>query len=66
MKLKDIDYQTEFYWKGKRYKQLIRPKKPKGKFSVVCCLSPTWGEEWVRMPGGREVKPVIKPVNTNH
>ena len=66
MKLKDIDYQTEFYWKGQRYKQVIRPKKQYVKnkaFKIVCCLSPTYGEPWVDMPSGREVKPVIKTVN---
>ena len=63
MKLKDLPYECEFYWKGKRYKQMIRPKKhdePKGAFKIVCCLSPTVFEPWVYMPSGRQVKPVVK------
>lgn len=64
MKLKELDYQTEFYWKGTRYRQLIRPKKPKGKFKVTCFVSGDWGGDLIDMPSGREVKPVIKAVNT--
>lgn len=60
MKLRDIPYSCEFYWKGERYTQVIRPRVTKGKFTVVCRLSKTFDGDWVDMPGGREIKPVIR------
>jgi len=59
MKISDLQYEDQFYWKGVRYKQFIRPKKPKGKFTVLCCVA--FGEgEYIDMPAGRKVKPVVR------
>ncbi len=58
--LKEIPYETQFYWKGKRYKQLIRPKQPKGSFTIVCYPIKEPFAEWVTMPAGRVIKPVVK------
>jgi len=63
MKISDLEYTDQFYWKGKRYKQIIRPKNPHGKFSIYCAFA--YGESpWFKMPAGRQVKPIItaKPV----
>lgn len=60
MKLKDIEYKTEFYWKGDRYKQVIRPKAISGKCVIVCRPKNDPCGDWIDMPAGREVKPVIK------
>jgi hypothetical protein len=63
VKLKELDYKTEFYWKGERYTQVVRPKFPRGKFNIVC--RPSFGQgEWIDMPGGREVKPVFRIGNS--
>lgn len=56
--LRDIPYQQKFYWKGNKYKQIIRPKKPQGKFTIICSLDNDPFAEWVSMPGGRVIKPV--------
>ena len=56
--LKDISYETDFFWKGIRFTQVIRPKNPKGKFTVICRPTRTQGK-WVEMPGGRKIKPVL-------
>lgn len=60
MKLRDTTFDVDFYWKGDRYRQVIRPKIMPRKCSVVCrMLSEPFGD-WVNMPSGREVKPVIR------
>ena len=58
MKLKDVPYEYEFYWRGDRYRQFMRPKKAKGAFKVVCYQPPQG--PYVDMPGGRDVKPIIR------
>ncbi len=58
MKLKDIKYETKFIWKHKNYTQVIRPKNPVGAFYVVCRPSRGQGE-WIDMPAGRVIKPVV-------
>jgi len=64
MMLKELSFETDFFWKGKRYTQVIRSKKTKrkfkGAFSVVCRLTRDPCGEWIDMPAGRKVKPVIK------
>jgi hypothetical protein len=60
MKLKDIKYEGDFYWKGKRYRQVIRPKVMPRKCIIVCCITKDPCADWVDMPAGREVKPVLK------
>lgn len=59
-RLKDIPYKTEFYWKGKRYKQFMRPKHPTGKFTVICYLARSPDNEYIDMPSGRLIKPVVR------
>lgn len=58
--IKSIPYEQNFYWKGKRYKQLIRPKFPKGCFTVVCVEVLNGNSEWLEMPSGRKVKPIVR------
>lgn len=60
IKLKDVPYDVGFYWKGGRYKQVIRPKRPKGKFMVICRLEKEPCSKWVDMPSGRKVKPIMR------
>lgn len=62
-RISDIPYQQKFYWKGNKYCQLIRPKKPQGKFSVVCHLDNDPCSEWLTMPAGRIIKPVKRIAN---
>ena len=59
MKLKDLKFKDEFYWKGTRYKQLIRPINQPGKFTIICTVSTGEGG-WLEMPAGRNVKPIIR------
>lgn len=59
-KIKDIPFVKNFYWKGKRYKQLIRSKFPKGCFTVVCAEVGNGNSEWFNMPSGRKVKPIVR------
>lgn len=59
-KLKDISYETDFYWKGRKYKQLIRPKSPKGSYSILCMIKGDYAGVFVEMPSGRQVKPIIR------
>jgi len=60
MKLKDIEYEVDFYWKGNRYTQVIRPKVLPRKCVIACRPTKDPCAEWVDMPAGREVKPVIR------
>lgn len=60
MRLKDIEYDVEFYWKGNRYKQVIRPKSAKRKFVIVCRHVKEPCSDWIDMPAGRKIKPVIR------
>lgn len=63
MTLKEIPFGDHFYWKGKRYKQVIRPHAHlvTGKFTIVCALMPQGG--WVDMPSGRKVKLILRIKN---
>lgn len=58
MKLKDVPYDDDFYWKGDRYRQFVKPKKAKGAFKVTC-YQPPMGK-YIQMPSGRDVKPIIR------
>lgn len=60
MQIKDLAYETDFIWKGKRYTQFIRPKQPKGAFTVLCYPTREPDGDTVNMPSGRKVKPVLK------
>jgi len=61
--IRSLEFKTDFYWKGDRYRQLIRLRvlswlpKPK---SVTCYKLHEPFEDRVEMPLGRKVKPVIK------
>jgi len=55
-----IPFSQRFYWKGNKYRQLLRPKHPINKsFVIICCPDKGQGA-WVDMPSGRRVKPVIR------
>jgi len=58
--IKNIPFAQDFYWKGKRYKQLVRPKFPKGCFTVACVEAGCGHSEWFNMPSGRKVKPIVR------
>ena len=60
--IKQIPYKVDFYWKGDRWRQLIRVKDKKSKAPVLCykLYSP---HERNDMPLGRTIKPVIKLAN---
>jgi len=57
--LKQVSFEDDFFWKGVRYTQVIRPKTTKGKFIIVCRPTREPCGKWVDMPAGRKVKPVI-------
>lgn len=59
MMLKHVPYEIDFFWKGTRYTQVIRPKRAKGKFIIVCRPTRTLYGECIDMPAGRKVKPVL-------
>lgn len=64
--IRQIPYKTDFYWKGDRYTQVIRPKvlpdnlKPK---NVICSKKYHISDGFFEMPLGRKVKPVIRIKN---
>jgi hypothetical protein len=58
--IKDIPYEQQFYWKGVRYKQIIRPKNPEGKFHIYAYDVSSGNSEWLKMPSGRKIKPVTR------
>ena len=61
--IRQLSYKTDFYWKGDRYRQLVRakviPGHPKPKDVFCYKLYDIFGKS-VYMPLGRTVKPVIK------
>lgn len=58
--IKSIPYEQDFYWQGKRYRQVIRPKNPKGKFNIIVRLADNPCRDWLEMPSGRKVKPIVR------
>ena len=60
MKLADLNYETNFYWKGDRYVQFMRPRNPPKTFSVLCYVKNDPCGPYFDMPSGRKVKPVIE------
>lgn len=58
--IKDIPYEQQFYWKGNKYMQVIRPQKPRGPFVIYACDVTLGFEMCVKMPSGRKVKPVVR------
>lgn len=66
IKLKDIPYPGCFYWKGEKYKQFIRPKKPKGKFHIACIKTKDLcGDKIIYMPSNRKVKEILRVNNAS-
>lgn len=65
MPIRKITFQTDFYWKGDRYRQFIRmrslPNLPKPK--TVTCYKLYEHDGYIEMPLGRKVKPVIRIEN---
>lgn len=58
MKISDVPIDQKFYWKGKKYKQWLKPKNMDRAYGAPvyeCPLGDT-----VYMPSGRKVKPVIR------
>jgi len=58
MRLGDLDYDKNFYWKGKRYVQFMRPRN-KTKGCMILCYAKTDIYTNINMPSGRQVKPVL-------
>ncbi|WRQ13068.1 hypothetical protein [Vibrio phage vB_VpM-pA2SJ1] len=63
VKLKDTPHGSLFWWKGKKWVSLIRPKNPinPNKYEIVCGEHPQG--DWVNMPANRKVKPIIRIKN---
>ena len=61
MKLRDIDYKTEFYWRGERYRQFISHKDPSRIYYIFCYKAKDLNFKPVAMSAAKEVKPVLKP-----
>jgi hypothetical protein len=63
MRLGDVPYEIDFYWKGKRYKQMVKPKRPAKKaFTVAVMPWLDFSADLIDMPSGRIVKPVVRLV----
>lgn len=58
--IRSITYQTDFYWKGDRYRQVIRIKRKDSKAPVWVRKLYSPYDDYIQMPLGRKVKPVIK------
>lgn len=62
MTLHEINFDQKFYWKGKKYKQFIRPKNPiSNSYKISCYALPQGDFEW--FPSGRKVKPIVRIEN---
>lgn len=62
MKLADLPFGQLFYWKGRKWKAVISPKNPpKRAYKIVCAEHPQG--EWLDMPSGRKVKPIVRVKN---
>lgn len=63
--IRKISFQTDFYWKGDRYKQFLRSKDKKSKSKVMCykLYDPYGG--YFYMPLNRKVKPVYMYQHNN-
>ena len=60
MKLKDVPYETDFFYKGKKWVQFIRPKMPNRKiFHIICYLKSDPCSERVEIKSNVEVKPIV-------
>lgn len=58
--LKELPFETQFYWQGVRYKQLLRPKTQRGNFSVYCYPSNDIQARSIEISSTEVVKPVVK------
>ena len=59
MILGDLPFGDLFSWKGKKWQAVVAPKSPpKSAYTIVCAQHPQG--EWLKMPSGRKVKPVIR------
>lgn len=63
VKLKDTPHGSKFFWGGKKWVSVLRPKKPinPNKYKIVCAEYPQGG--WVDMPANRKVKPIVRVDN---
>ncbi|AYO17059.1 hypothetical protein D0812_21975 [Vibrio owensii] len=60
MKLRDVPYQYDFKFGGKRYRQFIRPKRPIDQNDyTVSCYEPPQGEA-MDFHCMTEVKPIVR------
>ena len=58
MRVCDVPYEQNFYWKGERYVQFIKAKTMRA--SAVCYKHNDPGGQTYDFPAGRVVKPVLK------
>lgn len=63
--IKDLSYKQDFYWNGVRYRQLIRPKCPRGPFKIYACDVSVANYGAIEMPSCRKVKPVMRVINAS-
>jgi hypothetical protein len=61
--IKELSYEQNFYWQGTQYRQVIRPKRPRGPFKIYACDVTLSNYNAVEMPSGRKVKPVLRIFN---
>ena len=58
MKVCEVPYDVDFYWKGERYVQFIKAKKVKS--SAICYKKKDICGPCYDFPAGRIVKPVVR------
>ena len=63
--LGQLKYEDEFYFQGKRYKQVIRQKKPLTEDHTIFCHTKTYPWEELQLSATSEVKKVIRCKNAS-
>lgn len=61
MKVCDVPYDVDFYWKGERYVQWMKAKKVKSR--AICYKKKDPAGKHYDFPAGRIVKPVVNNLN---
>jgi len=59
MTLGELPYEAMFYKDGKKYKQIIRVKHPRGVHRIVCCTGPQY-EVIEDVLSTETVKPIVR------
>ncbi len=60
MRLGEIAFEFDFFWKGVRYTQVIRPKYVEDLYTIVCRQARSLETPYLYFTSDTEIKPVLK------